>query len=119
MEELIIYFLLPLGALLFALLAIGGAVFVAGIAVRWRGWAFATVFLLTVAASISSIVLSFRKLTMSEQGLMNMSDGDGASGLVSKLILMAVIGISLALCLAWLFDFNKKLRQHSRFTRRG
>lgn len=119
MEQLFTFFLLPAAALVFAVLAIGGAVFVAGVARRWRGWAFGTVLMMMVVASVSSIVLSFRRLTLSDQGLMNVAEGDGASGLLSKLILAAVIGCSIALCLAWLFDWNKKMRGFSRFASRG
>jgi exopolysaccharide production protein ExoQ len=118
MSELFTYVLLPLAALILALLAIGGTVLVTGMAVRWRGMAFAAVMGMLTLASILTIVLSQRHLTLSVQGLVDSSDGTGG-GIVSKLLLMAAVGASLALCLAWLFDLNKRLRACPRYTSRG
>lgn len=119
MTELFEFVLLPLAALLFALLAIAGIVFVTGLAVRWRGWAFSVLMVLLVLSSILSIVLTFRQLTLGEQGLVEAGDGGEGSGLVSKLFLAAAVGSSVALCVAWFFDMNKKLRASPRFTARG
>lgn len=95
--------LLPLAALFLALLSIVGIIVVAGMASRWSGRLFHYLMLLIVSASVGGILLSERVLTFGDQGLAIVSDADAGSGILAKLLLIAVVGCSVAMCAAWFF----------------
>ena len=97
------YVAFPLAAFLLALLSIAAIIVVAGMASRWSGRLFHYLMLLVVSASVGGILLSERVLTFSEQGLAVVSDADASSGIIAKLLLIAVVGCSVAMCAAWFF----------------
>jgi hypothetical protein len=56
---------------------------------------------------------------MDYYGLVVDSEGDTGSHMLSKLLLAAVIGCSVALCAAWIFTFKKNKTGNNRFYQRG
>lgn len=97
------FILLPLVAFFLALLSIVAILVVVGFASRWSGRLFHYLMLLIVSASVGTILLSERILTFGDQGLAVVSDADAGSGILAKLLLIAVVGCSVAMCAAWFF----------------
>jgi exopolysaccharide production protein ExoQ len=93
----------PLAAFFLALLSIVAVIVVAGMASRWSGRLFHYLMFLVVGASVGGILLSERVLTFGDQGLAVVSDADAGSGILAKLLLIAVVGCSVAMCAAWFF----------------
>lgn len=96
-------------------------ILVVGATSRWPGRLFHYLMLLTVSASIGAILLSKRVLHLNEnEELIVASEGDIGETLVSKLLLIAVIGCSVSLCAAWIFQFGKRnAKTNNRFEERG
>lgn len=111
--------ILPFGAFILALISIIAMVLVAAAAARWRDRLFSYLMLLILSASIGTIFLSGRVLRMEFEGLSVASEGDMGSTLLAKLLLIAVIGCSVTLCVAWFLNFRKQMTPGNRFENRG
>ncbi|HVW64819.1 MAG TPA: O-antigen ligase family protein [Nitrosospira sp.] len=111
--------ILPIAAFVFALLSIMAMVMVAAISSRWPGRLFSYLMWLILIASVGTILFSERVLRMDYYGLVVDSEGDTGSHMLSKLLLAAVIGCSVALCAAWIFTFKKNKTGNNRFYQRG
>jgi O-antigen ligase len=109
----------PVAAFVFALLSILAMVVVAAISSRWPGKLFSYLMWLILSASVGTILFSERVLRMDYYGLVVDSEGDAGSHILSKLLLAAVIGCSVALCAAWVFTFRKNKTENNRFKERG
>ncbi len=116
MLELVV---LPLAAFVLALLSIMAIVVVAGVGFRWPGRMFSYLLLLTVSASVATVVFSGRVLTFRDEALIVSSEANIGSTLSAKLFLVAVIGCSVALCVAWVFNFKKYKTSFDRFDKKG
>ena len=116
MLELVV---LPLAAFVLALLSIMAIIVVAGAGFSWPGRMFSYLLLLAVSASVATIAFSGRVLTLRDEGLIISSEADVGSAVSAKLLLVAVIGCSVALCIAWVFNFKKYKTSFDRFDKRG
>jgi exopolysaccharide production protein ExoQ len=110
---------LPLAAFVFALLSTMAIVIVAGAGFRWPGRMFNYLMLLIVSTSVATIVFSGRVLALMDESLMVSSEADTGSTVYTKLLLAAVIGCSVALCVAWVFNFKNYKTSFDRFGKRG
>lgn len=111
--------LLSIATFVVAILSIIAITIVAGIASRQPGRIFQFLMLLIVAASVGTILLSGRVLTVGSQGLEIGSSADIAGGLWSKVLLATVIGCAVAACIAWFVFPPTRRKMLSRFTSRS
>jgi len=110
---------LLIAAFVFALCCVGAVIAAIGVASSWPGRLFSCLIWMIVVASVGTILLSERVLRMEQQGLVIASEGDMGGTIVAKLLLAAIVGVSVALCTAWVFTSSKKRAQNDRFKRRG
>jgi exopolysaccharide production protein ExoQ len=81
-----------------------GLAFVLGVmrfTVRYPTRAFQTLFFFLTLASIASVVLAQRTLSVGDYGIAVVLGGDSTDTLVSKLLLLSVVVGSFAMCVAW------------------
>lgn len=110
---------LPLAAFVLALLSTMAIVIVAGAGFRWPGRMFSYLMLLITSTSVATTLLSGRVLTFMDESLVVSSEADVGSAVSTKLLLMVVIGCSMALCAAWFFNFKNYKASFDRFASRG
>lgn len=110
---------LPLAAFVLALLSTMAIVIVAGTGFRWPGRMFSYLMLLITSTSVATTILSGRVLTFMDESLVVSSEADVGSAVSTKLLLMVVIGCSLALCVAWILNFKNYKTGVDRFGDRG
>lgn len=111
-------FIFSLAAFASAILAIAAVTIVIWASTRWPGRLFSSLMLLILSASVGTILLSERVLRLNEdESLIVGSEGDMGSTLLAKLLLVIVIGCSVALCVAWIFTYTRP--RHTRFDDRG
>ena len=111
--------ILLIAAFVFALCCVGAVIAAIGVASSWPGRLFSCLMWMIVVASVGTILLSERVLRMEQQGLVIASEGDTGGTIVAKLLLAAIVGVSVALCTAWVFTSSKKRAPNDRFKRRG
>ena len=109
---------LPLAAFVLALLSTMAIVIVAGAGFRWPARMFSYLMLFITSTSIATTILSGRVLAFMDENLVVSSEADVGSTLSTKLLLMAVIGCSVALCAAWPFNFKNYKASFDRFNSR-
>ena len=109
---------LPLAAFVLALLSIMAIVMVAGAGFRWPARMFSYLMLFMASTSVATTILSGRVLAFMDENLVVSSKADVGSAVSTKLLLMAVIGCSVALCAAWLFNFKNYKASLDRFVGR-
>ena len=110
---------LPLAAFVLALLATMAVIIVAGAGFRWPGRMFSYLMLFITSTSIANVILSGRVLTFMDENLVVSSEAGVGSAVSTKLLLMIVIGCSVALCAAWLVNFKNYKASFDRFDSRG
>ena len=110
-----------IAAFVLALLSIIAIFLVADGASRWSGRMFSFLMLLILGASVGNVLLAARVLRLNEfEALVVGSEGDIGGTLSAKLLLVAVIGCSVSLCAAWIFQFGKRNAiRKNRFEERG
>ncbi len=110
--------ILPFSAFVLALLLIVAIAIVAGAGFRWPGRIFSYLMLLMASTSVATIILSGRVLTFLDEGVI-VSDTDVGSAVSTKLLLVVVLGCSVALCVAWILDFKNYKANFDRFASKG
>ncbi|BCT69236.1 hypothetical protein NNRS527_02851 [Nitrosospira sp. NRS527] len=110
---------LPLAAFVLALLSTMAIVIVAGAGFRWPARMFSYLMLFIASTSVATTILSGRVLTFMDENLVVSSEADVGSAVSTKLLLIAAIGCSVALCAAWLFNFKNYKASFDRFDSRG
>ena len=110
--------ILLIAAFVFALCCVGAIIAAIGVASSWPGRLFSCLMWMIVVASAGTIMLSERVLKMEQQGFVVASEGEIGGTILAKLLLAAVIGVSVALCAAWAFASSKKREELDRFKRR-
>jgi O-antigen ligase len=110
---------LPLAAFILALLSVIAIVIVAGAGFNWPSRMFSYLLLLTVSASVATVIFSGRVLSFRDEALMIASEANVGSTITAKLLLVVVIGCSVALCVAWIFNFKNYKTRFDRFLKRG
>lgn len=105
-------------AFVFALCCVAAVIAAVGVASNWPGRLFSYLIWMIVVASAGTIILSERVLRIEQQGFVVTSEGEMGGTILAKLLLAAVIGVSVALCAAWVFTSSKKRAQNDRFKRR-
>lgn len=109
---------LLIAAFVFALCCVGAVIAAIGVASNWPGRLFSCLMWMIVVASAGTVMLSERVLKMEQQGFVVTSEGEIGGTILAKLLLAAVIGVSVALCAAWAFASSKKREELDRFKRR-
>jgi O-antigen ligase len=111
---------LLIAAFVFALCCVGAVIVAIGAASSWPGRLFSCLIWMIVVASVGATVLSERVLKIEQQGLLVVaSEGDVGGTILAKLLLAAIIGVSVALCAAWAIASSKKKAGNNRFEQRG
>jgi hypothetical protein len=117
-NEIMIVFI-SLGLLLLLLSLIVGIAMIVGFVSRWPSHVFVCLMQLILVAQIIRILLSGRVLGLDEEGNFDFFYSDVSDSLLGKLLLIMVIGTSVAMCLAWLVNIRIRNSVVGRFTGRG
>ncbi|MEO8992947.1 MAG: O-antigen ligase family protein [Nitrosospira sp.] len=80
---------------------------------------FSYLMLFIASTSVATTILSGRVLTFMDESLVVLSEADAGSAVSTKLLLMAAIGCSVALCAAWFVNFKNYKASFDRFDSRG
>jgi exopolysaccharide production protein ExoQ len=106
-------------AFLLAVLLIVAIVIVTGVTSHQPGRMFSYLMLLITCVSVGQTLLSERVLKIEEYGLSISSESDIGGTILAKLLLLVVVGCSVALCVSWPFVAQKNRQVLSRFGMRG
>lgn len=109
---------LSLATILLAMVSIAAIALVVGFASRWPGRLFQYLMFAIVIASVGTIMLSGRVLTLGVAGLSTGADADGGGGLWGKVLLAGVIGCAVSASVGWFILSRKRRRALSRFAPR-
>ncbi|SEO14967.1 O-antigen ligase [Nitrosospira multiformis] len=110
---------LLIAAFVFALCCVGAMIVTVSAASNWPGRLFSYLMWMIVVASVGTIVLSGRVIKMEQQGLVVGLESEVGGTILAKLLLAAIIGISVALCAAWMLIPRKSKARNNSFDRRG
>lgn len=110
---------LSIAAFVFALGSIAATSAVAGAASHWPGRMFSYLMWMLVIASLVAVLTSERILRIDEEALAPGAVGEVGGTIIGKLLLAAVIGVSVALCITWILLSSKKKARNNRFEQRG
>lgn len=110
---------LSIATFVFALGSIAATSAVAGAASHWPGRMFSYLMWMIVIASLVAVLTSERILRIDEEALGTGAVGEVGGTIISKLLLAAVIGVSVALCITWILLSSKKKARNNRFEQRG
>lgn len=106
-------------AFLLAVFLIVAIVIVTGVTSHQPGRMFSYLMLLITCVSAGQTLLSERVLKIEEYGLSISSESDIGGTILAKLLLLIIIGCSVALCVSWPFVAQKNRQVLSRFGMRG
>jgi O-antigen ligase len=110
---------LSIATFVFAIGSIAATSAVAGAASHWPGRMFSYLMWTIAIASLITVLASQRILRIDEEALVMGAAGEVGGTIISKLLLSAVIGISVALCITWILLSSKKKARNNRFEQRG
>jgi O-antigen ligase len=109
---------LSIAAFAFALGSIAAMSAVAGAASRWPGQMFSYLMWMIVIAGVGGILVSGRILRIEEETLVMGGVSEAGGTVIAKLLLSAVIGVSVALCVTWMLLSSKRKARDDRFEQR-
>lgn len=109
---------LSIAAFAFALGSIAAMSAVAGAASRWPGQMFSYLMWMIVIAGVGGILVSGRILRIEEETLVMGGVSEAGGTIIAKLLLSAVIGVSVALCVTWILLSSKRKARDDRFEQR-
>ncbi|MBN9132034.1 MAG: O-antigen ligase family protein [Nitrosospira multiformis] len=111
--------ILSVAAFAFALGSIAAISAVAGAASRWPSQMFSYLMWMLVIAGVGGILISGRVLRIEEETLVVGAMSEAGGTIIAKLLLSAVIGVSIALCVTWILLSRKRKAKDDRFEQRG